>query len=154
MQRTKETGISRELRTTNVRVVDPAEVPRSSILPRHDRDIMLATFGGLVLAIGIAFLFEYMDNRIKAPQELRTHLGLAYLGMVPAFTPKGSSILISDDVLRFFRIDQVRQDQRAVLIRETGPKAISVTSAGPGEGKSVIAANLASPWRRPVCVCW
>jgi succinoglycan biosynthesis transport protein ExoP len=144
MQRTKETGISRELRTTNVRVVDSAEVPRSSILPRHDRDIMLATFGGLVLAIGIAFLFEYMDNRIKAPQELRIHLGLSYLGMVPAFTPKGSSILISDDVPASFS-ESIKSVRTNVLFSsaETGPKLISVTSAGPGEGKSVIAANLA-----------
>jgi succinoglycan biosynthesis transport protein ExoP len=144
MQRTKETGISRELRTTNVRVVDPAEVPRSSILPRHDRDIMLATFGGLVLAIGVAFLFEYMDNRIKAPQELRIHLGLSYLGMVPSFTPKGSSILISDDVPPSFS-ESIKSVRTNVLFSsaETGPKVISVTSAGPGEGKSVIAANLA-----------
>jgi capsular exopolysaccharide synthesis family protein len=144
MQRTKETGISRELRTTNVRVVDSAEVPRSSILPRHDRDIMLATFGGLVLAIGIAFLFEYMDNRIKAPQELRIHLGLAYLGMVPAFSPKGSNILISDDVPASFS-ESIKSVRTNVLFSsaETGSKAISVTSAGPGEGKSVIAANLA-----------
>ncbi len=33
MQRTKETGISSESRSTNVRVVDPAEVPRGPISP-------------------------------------------------------------------------------------------------------------------------
>ena len=33
MQRTKETGISGERRATNVRVVDPAEVPRGPISP-------------------------------------------------------------------------------------------------------------------------
>ena len=38
MQRTKETGISSELRASNVRVVDPAEVPRGPISPNIQRD--------------------------------------------------------------------------------------------------------------------
>ena len=64
-----------------------------------------------------------MDNRIKAPQELRVHLGLSYLGMVPAFSPKGTNILISDDVpAEFCRIDQVGQNQRAVLVGRRRPE--------------------------------
>jgi succinoglycan biosynthesis transport protein ExoP len=143
MQRTKETGISSELRTTNVRVVDKAEVPRAPILPRHDRDVLLSTFGGLVLAIGLAFGFEYMDNRIKSPQELRINLGLPYLGMVPIFNGK-NGILISDDVPASFS-EAIKSVRTNVLFSsaDEGGKLIAVTSAGPGEGKSVIAANLA-----------
>ena len=33
----------------------------------------LAFVAGLVLAIGLAFGFEYLDNRIKTPQELKAH---------------------------------------------------------------------------------
>ena len=42
-----------------------------------------AFVAGLVLALGLAFVFEYLDNRIKTPQELKAHLGMPFLGMVP-----------------------------------------------------------------------
>lgn len=143
MQRTKETGISSELRTTNVRVVDQAEVPRSPILPRHSRDIMMSTFGGLILAIGIGFLFEYMDNRIKSPQELRVDLGLAFLGMVPAVSTKGTSGLISDEAPGNFT-EAIKSVRTNVLfsLADEGWKSVAVTSAGPGEGKSMMSSNL------------
>jgi succinoglycan biosynthesis transport protein ExoP len=144
LQRSKETGISSELRTTNARIVDPAEVPRGSILPRHDRDLMLSGFSALVLAVGVAFFFEYMDNRIKSPHELRSYLGLAHLGMVPAFSSKGGSTLISDDVPPSF-VEAIKSIRTNVLFSsaDEGWKSLAVTSAGPGEGKSVISTNLA-----------
>ena len=84
LQRTKETGITGELKASNIRVVDTAEVPRWPILPRRQTDLTTAALSGLVLAVGLVFLFEYFDNRIKSPQEMRAHLGLSFLGMVPA----------------------------------------------------------------------
>ena len=71
LQRTKETGISGELKSSNIRVVDPAEVPTNPVLPRRSNDLMMALLAGSVLALGLVFLFEYLDNRIKSPQELR-----------------------------------------------------------------------------------
>ena len=42
MQRTKETGITSEQRASNVRVVDPAEVPRAPISPNIQRDLTVS----------------------------------------------------------------------------------------------------------------
>ena len=42
------------------------------------------------LALGFTFFFEYMDSRIKTPDELKAHLGLPYLGMVPALSGKAA----------------------------------------------------------------
>src|SRR5439155_25399986 len=136
------TGISSELRTTNVRIIDQAETPRSPILPRHSRDITLSTFAGFILAIGIGFVFEYMDNRIKSPQELRVDLGRAFLGMVPAFDTKGANGLITDDVPGNFT-EAVKSVRTNVLfsLADDGWKSIAVTSAGPGEGKSMMSTN-------------
>ena len=90
LQRTKETGISGELKTSNIRVVDSAEVPSRPILPQPAaRPARWLACRGCVLAIGLVFLFEYLDNRIKSPQELRAHLGLPFLGMVPAIDAAG-----------------------------------------------------------------
>ena len=142
LQRTKETGISGELKASNIRVVDTAEVPRWPILPRRQTDLTTAALSGLVLAIGLVFLFEYFDNRIKSPQELRAHLGLSFLGMVPAIDASGPS-LVSGGVPPHFA-EAIRNVRTNVLFSsaDEGVRTIVVTSAGPGEGKSLFSANL------------
>lgn len=144
MQRTKETGITSENRSTNVRVMDQAEVPRVPILPRRGRDLTMAFVASLLLAVGTAFAFEYMDNRIKLPDELRSHLGISFLGMVPALGPKAASGLITGDVPAAFA-EAIKSIRTNVLFSSTeeGLKTLVVTSAGPGEGKSSVATNLA-----------
>jgi len=142
LQRTKETGISGELKASNIRVVDTAEVPKWPILPRRQTDMTTAALSGLVLAIGLVFLFEYFDNRIKSPQELRAHLGLSFLGMVPAIDGSGPS-LVSGAVPPHFA-EAIRNVRTNVLFSsaDEGVRTIVVTSAGPGEGKSLFSANL------------
>jgi len=141
LQRTKETGISGELKSSNIRVVDPAEVPTSPVLPRRSNDLMMALLAGSVLALGLVFLFEYLDNRIKSPQELRA-LNLAFLGMVPRIDNSGPTLL-TDAVPPAFG-EAIRAVRTNVLFSsaEEGVRTVVVTSAGPGEGKSLFSSNL------------
>jgi polysaccharide biosynthesis transport protein len=146
MQRTKETGISSDLRASNVRVVDPAEVPRSPISPNIQRDVMVSMATSLALAIGLAFGVERLDNRIRTPQEMKAHVGIPFLGMVPATAKhKGSpNPLVTNGASPNF-IEAIKTVRTNVLFStaEDGLKTLVVTSAGPSEGKSIVAANLA-----------
>ena len=56
LQKLKEATISAGLRSSNVRVVDPALVPPSPARPNKTRNILLAFLVGLVGGIGLAFL--------------------------------------------------------------------------------------------------
>jgi len=143
LQRTKETGISGELKASNIRVVDPAELPGAPFLPRRQQDLTTAGFSGLVLALGLVFLFEYLDNRIKSPQELRAQLNVPFLGMVPSIDVKSSGALLQDGVPPNFA-EAIRGVRTNVLFSsaEEGVRVIVVTSAGPGEGKSMFSSNL------------
>jgi len=146
LHRAKETTISGELKTNNIRVVDKADVPRSPISPRKRRDLLLALFGGLTLAVGVAFFFEYLDTRIKSPDEIKVHLGLPYLGLVPAI-PRGSADaepLINNGVPPKF-VEAFRTIRTSLLFSfpENRGRSIVVTSVGPGEGKTLVASNLA-----------
>jgi len=142
LQRTKETGISSELKTSNIRVVDPAEVPTYPVLPRRSHDLMMALLAGSVLALGLVFLFEYLDNRIKSPQELRAHLNVPFLGMIPKIDNDGPTLL-NDAVPPAFG-EAIRAVRTNVLFSsvEEGVRTVVVTSAGPGEGKSLFSSNL------------
>lgn len=144
LQRTKETGISGELRTSNIRIVDVAEIPRRPVTPNTQYNLLLAFFGGAALAIGLAFFFEYIDNRIKTPDEVKQNLGLAFLGMVPAlFDQNITNPLINNGVPNNFA-ESFRAIRTNVLFSSAdAQRSVLVTSTGPSEGKTVVAGNLA-----------
>jgi len=145
MQRTKETGISGELRTSNIRVVDLAETPRRPASPNTRNNLLIGMLTGTIFAIGLAFFFEYLDNRIKSPEELTRHLRLPFLGMIPAlFDYDASAPLINTGVPPNFS-ECFRTLRTNVLFStaEEGLRSLVVTSTGPGEGKTLVATNLA-----------
>jgi succinoglycan biosynthesis transport protein ExoP len=145
LQRAKETGVAGELKTSNIRVVDAAERPRKPVSPQKQLNLMLALFGGSLLACGLAFFFEYLDSRIKTPDEIRVHLGLAQLGMLPALQIKdGRHPVISSGVPANFS-EAFRAFRTNVMFSsaQEGARSLVITSTGPGEGKSTVTSNLA-----------
>src|SRR4029453_6473888 len=83
LNKTKQTGLETELKTTNIRVVEKAEIPQRPLSPERNRNYQLALLIGLALGIGLTVLFEHMDNTLKTPEDVKEHLGLPFLGMVP-----------------------------------------------------------------------
>lgn len=146
LQRAKETGVSAELRSTNIRVVDAATIPTSPVSPKKLLNLALAVFGGGLFALGLAFFFEYLDNRVKSPEEIKHYLGLPFLGLVPVLEGSGSTedALLHADVPAPFA-EAFRGIRTNVLFSsaEAGGRSVVVTSTGPGEGKTLVATNLA-----------
>ena len=146
MQRTKETGISGELKASNIRIVDLAEVPRSPASPNKPANLILGVFGACLFSSALVFFFEYFDDRIKSPAEIKSHLGLPFLGMVPALAESadGASPLLNKGVQPGFG-EAIRTVRTNVLFSSTvdGGQSLVITSSGPGEGKTVVASNLA-----------
>ena len=83
MQRAKETNISSQLRTNNIRISDEADAPVEPVWPNKQQNLLFALLAGTGLAVGLAFAAEYMDNKFKTPDEIRDDLGLRCLGLVP-----------------------------------------------------------------------
>ncbi|MFN2446308.1 MAG: GumC family protein [Vicinamibacterales bacterium] len=157
LQRAKETGISGELRTSNVRVVDAADTPTVPVGPRRARNMLFALFAGSILAVGLAFFVEYLDNRIKSSEEIKAW-GLPCLGLIPASASRGffedllrggkdsgsSTPLLTNGVPPHFG-ESFRALRTQLLFsspEETGGSLV-VTSTGPHEGKTCVASNLA-----------
>lgn len=147
MARAKETGAAGEYRGTNIQVLDRAEIPVMPVLPRTQRDLLLAAFAGCLLAFGLAFGFEYFDSRIKLPEEIKAHLNLPFLGMIPAFPggdKDGEAPLLQADAPPAFS-EAIRAVRTAVLFSsaDEGARSVVVTSTGPHEGKTVVSSSLA-----------
>ncbi len=86
MTKLKETAISQGLRSSNIRVVDPAMIPSTPARPAKARNVALGFLVGLVGGIGLALMREYLDNTVKTPDDVETLSRLPSLAVVPEFT--------------------------------------------------------------------
>jgi len=146
MQRAKEMNVTGELKTSNVRVVDRAEVPRQPVEPRPVLSLVLALFGGTFMACGFVLFFEYLDSRIKTPEEIEARLGLPTIGLIPALGKSWRQVepLLNKGVPPdFAEAFKVLRTNVLFSAAEKGCRVVVVTSTGPGEGKTVVASNLA-----------
>ncbi|MPY86443.1 MAG: polysaccharide biosynthesis tyrosine autokinase [Luteitalea sp.] len=146
LQRTLETDITADLKTNNVRIVDQAETPQRPSSPRPMVNLLAGLLGGLVFALGLTFLTESLDSRVKSPEEIKGDLGIPFLGIVPIAPSAGDRgpILTQADVPHDFA-EAIRGIRTNVLFSmvEPGCKVIVITSTGPREGKTVVAGSLA-----------
>ncbi|HWT88226.1 MAG TPA: polysaccharide biosynthesis tyrosine autokinase [Candidatus Angelobacter sp.] len=159
----KEANIAGALKSSNIRVVDPAMVPSTPTRPAKARNIALAFIVGLVGGIGLALLREYLDNTVKTPDDIETLSRLPSLAVVPAFSEsngngrrgllKGVSSnghdkrieLVAQHLPKSQMSEAFRALRTALLLSQADhpPQVILVTSALPREGKTTAAANLA-----------
>lgn len=148
LQRTKETGVTGGYQGTTIQVVDRAEVPRSPILPQTRRDLMFSALSGSCFALLLVFGVEYFDSRLKSPDEIKAHLGVPFLGLVPVIVMKdkenGEAPMLQDSVSAPF-LESIRSLRTALLFSsaDEGARIVLVTSTGPHEGKTVISSSLA-----------
>jgi capsular exopolysaccharide synthesis family protein len=145
LQRAKETGVARELRSTNINIVDRAEVPRTPVAPRSALIMLMAVITGTLLAVGSAFLTEILDDRLKIPGDVTADLGQALLGIVPTMSSANPGAALahhsgSRELLEAFRV--IRTSTVSAM-QAQGPKSILITSASQREGKSSVASKLA-----------
>ena len=164
MTKLKETAISQGLRSSNIRVVDPAMIPSTPARPAKARNVMLAFLVGLVGGIGLALLREYLDNTVKTPDDVETLARLPSLAVVPQFADSNGTAkkqrllqglaanghdkrieLVAQHLPKSQMSEAFRALRTSILLSQADhpPQVILVTSALPREGKTTAAANLA-----------
>jgi succinoglycan biosynthesis transport protein ExoP len=154
LQRTKETSVTEQLETSNIRIIDPAIVPTYPVAPRKKLNIFLAMIVGSVMGTALAFFFEYLDNSIKTPDDIKQYLDIPFLGFIPKVSSENNSspnMRVTkhsvDTIVAIEPKSTVSEAYRSLRTNvmfsslEHGP-IILVTSAGPTEGKSITVANL------------
>jgi capsular exopolysaccharide synthesis family protein len=147
VQRAKAAGMWTAGTNAGVQVLEAATVPRKPVHPSRSRDLGLALLWASLLAVGLAFGTEFLDSRIKNPDDVKTQLRLPFLGMVPAVSSRhtrGGGLLLNRAVPPRFG-EALRAVRTAVIFSSAteGAKSLMVTSTAPSEGKTVTASNLA-----------
>ena len=94
LERMREIGVTAEIPNSNRSILDIAEVPRWPTSPRKKIALLFAGLIGLIGGLGLALVFEHLDNTLKTPDEVERYLGLPNLVVVP-------------DYFRLFKVQRV-----------------------------------------------
>lgn len=153
LNRLKETSISTQIQTNNVRVQDLAETPKRPIKPKRKLNIALSMIFGLVGGVSLALFRDYMDTSLKDPADIANLLQIQVLGSVPKIKPDGKLIKIRSDIDRIVEKDShsmaseayrsIRTNLLFSLNHSSSSKSVVITSSVPREGKTLTAVNLA-----------
>ena len=155
VKRFKETSITEDIKTGNIRIVDLAEIPKSPVKPKKAQNLLLGLIVGLALGVGLAFFLEYLDNTIKVPDDIKNILKLPYLGPVPAIAAaEGGAVngeknpaddLVSHLSPKSTASEAYRGIRTSILFSsaEQAPQVLIISSSGPREGKTITSANIA-----------
>jgi capsular exopolysaccharide synthesis family protein len=144
LQREKELRVSSNSRANNVRLVDRAEIPKAPLAPTGRRTWLMSFAIGLIVAVGVAFGLDYMNDTIKTPEDVTRRLRLPFLGLVPSVRGDKHPVLASSHVPHDFG-EAFRSLRTSLMSRFSadGTKTLLVTSAQPLEGKTTTACNIA-----------
>lgn len=139
--------LARLQNTPNIVQIEPASVPDMPVRPRTLMNIVLAAIVGLMLAVGIVFIFEHLDDTLKTPDEVERLLGIPVLGFVAEmqYRTKGEEVYVArqprSPVSEAFRSLRTNLEYASV---QRPIRTLIVTSPEPAEGKTTVAVNLAA----------
>lgn len=126
--------------------VKPADLPEDPASPAPVRDAAIALFVGLALGVATAFVVDRFDERFREADGLEAVTGTPVLAVIPRIPAD----LLADGPLLTIRhpdspyAEAYRTLRSGFLFAAAGrnARAVAVTSALPGDGKTITTANL------------
>jgi Uncharacterized protein involved in exopolysaccharide biosynthesis len=129
--------------SANIKVVDPPYFPLSPIPTKRKILIILAALVGFVFVLASVLFAEYFDETLKNQTHAAKILKMAPLGMVPRIVLKSPVISFSSITERLLNLT-IQNIEQHLSAKNNAGNIILIYSNQKGEGKSVVAANLAN----------
>ena len=133
-QRFDQARLAAEATVPDVRILDPAVVPQRPVKNTAPRLLLMGLLAGLGLGVLGAIVLDRVDPRVRYPEQVSRDLGVPIIGAVPHLRAKDPVEVV--EALRGVRLSLVHE-------HGPGPLLVTLTSPGPGDGKSFVSANLA-----------
>lgn len=134
-------------RAGTVTIAESAQAPKNPVGPNTRQNLTLALVLGLALSVATVAIIELQDDLIRTPAELSA-LGVRPLGNISRFRSRRSSwpTWFSRNRNEPMAVEDFRRLRTNIRFAKTDEpvRSLLVTSYGIGEGKSTIAANLAT----------
>lgn len=164
----KEAGISAASKSVDIQVIDPARVPDDPVRPRRIINFAVGLLAALFGGIGLAFICEEFDNKLRSPEDVRRWIGSANVSIIPLISeaenqPVGrmgwSKKMVGllpaqtqDNRTNMFFLERPNSPEgeavqalyASIMLSwpNNPPQTLLVVSAFPGEGKTTVALNL------------
>lgn len=139
------------LQSSNSSIGNPAS-GAAKVQPRPVRDGFLGAFLGLALGIGLVFVRNALNTRVRSASEIEERLGIPLLGRV---APPPKRLAQSNRLAVIEEPHSTQSEAYRMLATnielinlDRGAKSFMVASAVRGEGKSTTAASLAVTFAR------
>ena len=136
--------LASRLESSNIQLVDPVRPPAKPFKPNKQRNVMTGVFVGLLSGIGLSLLAHSADGRIRTYEDVDA-LGLPLLSGVPHMKRgKSRSLPVVQTDPHSIGAEAFRNLRASLKLQPRARTATTllVTSTAPGEGKSLVAANL------------
>ncbi len=146
-----KTALTNRLQVSDVRIVQPAEAPLLPSGPKRFRLFGIILILELMASMGLVFLMDYLDDRVKNQDDVEKFVRLPYLGHTPVLKDENEK----EPRKRYFYVYTKPQSDLAESLRYirvginfSAPpdmlRAFAITSSVPQEGKSFCSCNLAA----------
>jgi succinoglycan biosynthesis transport protein ExoP len=140
LKRYKQVDVASGVGTNSVFVVDkasPGRLPAGSLL----KSLLQSLLVGLAFGVVAAFALEYFNDKVDSAEDAEKITGLPVLGIIPKVKDVEGELADPRSILS----ESYRSLCTALqFATEDGvPKTLTITSAGPAEGKSLTALSIA-----------
>lgn len=112
----------------SVKIVEQANIPLEPVGPSNLLIFILAIFMALFLGIMLAFVFEYLDQTFKSPQDIESYLNIPYLGSISAKAKHKSFDTLTEQIL--------------LIAKDKHLKTLLFTTASSGDDSIDLVVNL------------
>jgi succinoglycan biosynthesis transport protein ExoP len=146
--RIEEVKITESAEPITITLLEQARPGLVPIRPKRSTVLFQALMLGLVVGSGLAYLRDFMDQRLASADEIQGRLGLNILGVLPHMSGRETASVRGMKV-QLDPMSDVAEAYRTVRTAiyfgapEGKTKTILVTSPSPGDGKSTTASNVA-----------
>jgi succinoglycan biosynthesis transport protein ExoP len=142
-QRYQEARLAQSSSLPDIAVLDQAMPPQLPASDQSRRILLLGVAASIALALGLAVMIDRVDPRVRYPAEVSRQMGLNILGAVPFLSARRENGAITPAAA-----EEVTESLRGVRLALTHsgnvkrPLLFTISSSGPGDGKSFITSNL------------
>lgn len=126
---------------------DP-RIPKFAVYPVLTNTLVMFCVAAVALALGVIYVIDLMDDRLRSPEEVRDELGLNVLGIIrklPQHEVDQARIYVND-FPQTTHAECFRTLKTSITLSPMDTKCIAITSTEASEGKTTTTVNLAASY--------
>ncbi len=130
----------------DARIISPATPPALPSFPRSTLVMLVSILAGIVFGLMVVYLMEMIDSTFRNGDDIRLMLGLPCFVLVPQIKARFLGQIPVEEYAARKPLSPFAESMRALRaglwLCKTPAKAVAITAARPGEGKTITAISL------------